>query len=219
MLSQGQILVISRALHDVTAELAGVAVAHVAQEPACLPAIAAVRQLGGVDHFALQRADALIVVAGLDIDAGGFEPRHVIRQALLGASGGDAPAGGFQQRERPRLRRQRRRVRPLQTGRTGIAADARYDLVGDLPGVFERSTENAGAALALIVVAALAVERVDGRLETDAAAIARRPHRRRDYLRAERAADDAGGDRGRRATRRAAWGVRRIPRIARTARL
>src|SRR6516164_1135182 len=186
MLRQGQVLVFSRALHDITAELAGVAVAHVAQEPACLPAIAAVRQLGGVDHFALQRADALIVVAGLDIDAGGFEPR---------------------------------RVRPLQTGRTGIAADARYDLVGDLPGVFERSTENAGAALALIVVAALAVERVDGRLETDAAAIARRPHRRRDYLRAERAADDAGGDRGRRATRRAAWGVRRIPRIARTARL
>src|SRR4029453_15733661 len=51
--------------------------------------------------------------------------------------------------------------------RGGTAPDALRDLVGDLPGVLQRSRQDAGATLALVVVAALAIECADRRLEAD----------------------------------------------------
>ena len=108
---------------------------------------------------------------------------------------------------------------PCRPGRAGVAADAGDDLVGDLPDIGERGGEHAGAALALDVVAAFAVEGVDARLEADATAIARRTDGGADHLRAERGAGDADGDRGRRTARRAARRARRVPGIARAARL
>src|SRR4029077_10168156 len=102
------------------------------------------------------------------------------------------PAGGFQHGERARLLCRRRLAGSLQAGRAGIAANAGDDLIGDLPSVFERGAEDASTALALIIVAALAVDRVHSRLETNRAAIARRTHGPGDDLGAEPGADDPG---------------------------
>ena len=139
--------------------------------------------------------------------------------AGLGGSGGDGPAGRLQEREPPRLRRLRRPLGAGQAGRAGIAADALRNLVGDLPGVLQRGGEDPGAALALVVVAAFAVERADRRLEADAAAEARGPQRRADHLGAEARADHAARDGGGGAAARAARRVLEIPGIARAARL
>ena len=96
------------------------------------------RQFGGMNKIVLQRRHLVVVVAGAYFDAGGFEPHHAFVELLLGAGGRAVPAGGFEDGEAARLFRRRQRIRPPQTGRAGIAADADDDFMGDLPHIFQR---------------------------------------------------------------------------------
>src|SRR5262249_1826977 len=95
------------------------------------------------------------------------------------------PTRGLQQRESAR------RLRSgwctcFETGQPRIAADAFGYRGRDVPCVVWRCRENAETALAQMIVRAAAVERAKGRLAAEAAANARRPHRRTDHLLAER---------------------------------
>src|SRR5262249_58622503 len=126
---------------------------------------------------------------------------------------------GLQEGKPSRLGGLRRLVGSGEPDRAGIAADALRDLIGHLPGIRQRGGKEAGAALALIVVAPFTVERADRRLEADAAAEARRSDGRADHLGAKAGADHAGGDCGGRAAARAAGCVLEIPRVAGAARL
>src|SRR5262249_61275362 len=136
-----------------------------------------------------------VAVAGANLEAGGFHAQHASAQASLGAARPGCPTASLEHGKAARLPARRRRVRSLQPGGSGIAADTGDDFASHLPGILQRCGENAGAALTLIVVAALAVDGVDARLETDATAEARRGNDGADDLRAERGPD---ANRGRR---------------------
>jgi len=136
------------------------------QEPARLPAVAAVRQFGGVEQFLLQRRNHFVVTAGADCNAGRLQPRHAFIEALLGAGGGIVPAAGSSTARLRGLLAAGALSGPCKPGVPASPPTRADDLMGDLPGLFQRRAEDAGAALALIIVAALAVERVDARLET-----------------------------------------------------
>src|SRR4029077_15897455 len=124
------------------------------------------------------------------------------------------PAGGLEHGKPARLFAGRHGLRALQPRGAGIAADPCNDFARDLPGILQRCGQDSGATLALIVVAAFAIDGVDAGLETDAAAEAPRPKHGANDLRAERGADGARGNGGRRTARRAARRMRRIPRLA-----
>src|SRR5215469_17702295 len=177
------------------------------------------RQLHRIDQIGLQRGDLVVVVSGANFDTGGLQPHDIFAEPLLGADRSGLPAAGLQDREPARLFAGRHLVRALQPGSTGIAANPRDDFTGDLPGIRKRRGQDPGAALALIIVAAFAIDRVDTGLEADAAAKARWAKHGADDLRAECGADRAYGNGGSRAARRAARRVRRVPRIAGAARL
>ena len=99
VIGKRQMIVLVGALPRDWPELAGVAVAHGAEEPLALKAVDAMRQLGDVRQFGFERRDLLVVVARPDVDAGRFQPRHAFIEAVLGAGRGRAvPAGGFKHR-------------------------------------------------------------------------------------------------------------------------
>src|SRR6516162_9590844 len=211
MIGERHVLVTLRAFQNVAAYRIGIALAHGANEPAGLPAIAAVRQLHRVDQIGFQRGDFVVVMPRADFNAGGFQPHDIFAEPLLGADRSGIPARGLEHGDAPRLLAGRHAVRTLQPGRAGIAADPRNDFARDLPGILQGSSQDSGATLALIVVAAFAIDGVDARLETDAAAETRRSKDRANDLRAEGGADRAHGNGSRRAARRAAWRMRRVP--------
>src|SRR5262249_19639485 len=122
---------------------------------------------------------------------GGFQPHDIFAEPLLGADRSGIPAAGLEHGKPAWFLAGRHRVRALQPGRAGIAANPRNDLARNLPGVVKRRGQDSGATLALIVVAAFAIDGIDARLETDAAAEARRPKNGANHLRAERGADRA----------------------------
>ena len=68
------------------------------------------------------------------------------------------------------------------TGISGIAAGTPRNFRSYLPGIFQRGRKHAGDALAQAVEASAPVERADRDLQSDAAAITRRPNDRADHL-------------------------------------
>jgi hypothetical protein len=174
IIGERHVLVSIGALGDATAQGAGVTLSHGMKKPARLPAVAAMRQLRRIGQIGFERGDLIVVVARANFDPGGFQPREAIIQRLFSLGRGGRPSRGLEHRKPLWLYRRRHRIGTLQTGRAGIAADPRDDLASDLPCVLQRRSENAGAALALIIVTALTVDRVDARLKADAAAEARR---------------------------------------------
>ena len=152
-----------------------IALAHGANEPARLEAVAAVRQLNRIDQVGFQCGDLVVVVAGANFDAGGFQPHDAFAEPLLGADRSGIPAGGFEHGKPARFLARRHRVRALQPRRAGIAANPRNNFARNLPGILQRCGQDSRATLTLIVVAAFAIDGVDAGLETDAAAEARRP--------------------------------------------
>ena len=195
--------------------LLGVALAGAAQEPARLEAVDPVRQrvrvgdrpsrplrssrsswrVGDRDAGALQALQASPASTRLRRRLGDRPSRRSPGTRAASASPGQGTSSG-----------------PTRPGVPASPPTRADDLVGDLPGVLQRRRDDAGAALALVVVAAFAVERVHRRLEAVGAAKARRADGRADHLRAERGAHHAAADRRGRAARRAAGRVLEIPR-------
>src|SRR5438067_12931090 len=93
------------------------------------------------------------------------------------------------------------------------------DVDRDQPGVFERSGEYSGAALAEVIVAPAAVHHADARLEPDAAAKAGGAQDGTDHLGPERCGDHAARYGCGRTAARPARSALAVPRISRATRL
>src|ERR1700719_1452588 len=101
---------------------------------------------------------------------------------ILCAGRGARPSRCFEECYARRLARLRHALRTGETRISGIAAGARGDLAGDLPGIFEAPRQDPCSALAHPIMTAAAIERADGDLEADASAVARRADGRADHL-------------------------------------
>src|SRR5947209_3312695 len=105
-----------------------------------------------------------------DLNASALQSLQCLLHAGLSHLRCARPSGCFEKHQPPRTRSGRRLRRAYKAGCSRVAAHPRDDLVGHLPGILKAGRENAGTTLALVIVAALAIERVDCRLETEAAA-------------------------------------------------
>src|SRR6185437_6049990 len=147
------------------------------------------------------------------------QPCNGVAQGSLGLLRCDGPTGGLEENE-PFWRLRRGNMQgPVERQAARIAANARGDFDGDLPGVFQRRGKHAGATLAQVIMASAPVERAYTRLKTDAAAIAGRTNDRANHLRTEAGAENAGADRGRGAAAGTAGRACQIVRIACAARM
>ena len=125
-------------------------------------------RLHRVRDVGLDCIDDGVIMARQDIDAAADSIARMPLRRCLCVIGRAAHPAVSRKASRRGLRGSGQVVRSYKTRPAGIAAGAFAISIGDLPGIGERRRDDAGAALALIVVAAGAVEPVHRRLVANA---------------------------------------------------
>src|SRR5262252_3428258 len=133
-------------------------------------------------------ADPVMRLARYNLDPSGFDPLQRLGDRRFRARRRRGPTCRLEESKAARLAQCGRARLPKQAGVPRVAAGARGDFVGDLPGVFQRGGKHARGALAQSIITTAAIECADARLEADAAAVTGRANGRADHLSAERGA-------------------------------